>query len=71
MIHFNVYGKRLSVQRENNGWSVFKNNGTGLIVKETSICIPEDIKESELGQYFSDLFHELASEEYPNVVRLN
>ena len=71
MIHFNVYGKRLSVRQENNSWSVFKNNGMGLIVRETSICIPDDIKESELAQFFSDLFHELASEQHLYVVRLN
>jgi hypothetical protein len=70
-IKFDVFGKRLSVQRKNDQWLVFADSGTGLLTRVHEIAIPADLSESELAGYLDDIFHENASDQYPVVVKLS
>ena len=69
-IKFDVFGKRISVQRKDDEWLLFRESNTGVRARVYEVVIPADLKESELGTYLADIFHEGASEKHPSVVRL-
>jgi hypothetical protein len=70
-IKFNVFGKRMSVQRKEGEWLLFRESTTGVRAKVHDVVIPADLEESELETYLADIFHESASERHPSVVRLD
>jgi hypothetical protein len=59
------------VERTDGEWRLLKESDTGMKTPVTDIAIPTDLKESELKTYLDDIYHELASEKFPTVVRMN
>ena len=70
-IKFDVFGKRMSVQRKDGEWLLFRNSNTGVRARVYEVVIPDDLEESELGTYLADIYHETASEGHSSVVRLD
>ena len=70
-IKFDVFGKRLFVQRKNDEWLLFRESNTGVRARVYEVVIPADLEESELATYLADIFHESANEKHPLVTRLD
>ena len=70
-IKFNVFGKRMSVQRKNGEWLLFRESNTGVRAKVHEIVIPAELEESELATYLADIYHESATEKHSSVIRLD
>jgi hypothetical protein len=70
-IKFNVFGMRMSVQRKDNEWLLFRDSNTGIRARIYEVAIPADLEETELATYLADIFHESANEKHPSVVRLD
>jgi hypothetical protein len=70
-IKFDVFGKRMSVQRKEGEWLLFRDSNTGVRARVYEVVIPDDLEESELGTYLADIYHETASERHSSVVRLD
>ena len=70
-IKFDVFGKRMSVQRKNDEWLLFRESNTGVRARVYEVVIPADLEESELATYLADIFHESANEKHLSVIRLN
>lgn len=70
-IKFNVFGKKMSVQRKDEEWLLFRESNTGVRAKVHEVVIPAELKESELETYLADIYHESATERHPSVVRLD
>ena len=69
-ILFDVFGKRMSVQRKDHEWLLFRESNTGVKARIFEVAIPADLKETELATYLADIYHESANEKHPSVVRL-
>jgi len=70
LIKFNVFGKKMSVQRKNEEWLLFLESDTSLRVRIYDVVIPDELDENELSSYLADIFHENASSTYQTVERL-
>jgi hypothetical protein len=70
LIKFDVFGKKMSVQREGGEWLLFRESNTGVRARVYEVVIPADLDETELATYLADIFHESATEKHPSVVRL-
>jgi hypothetical protein len=68
---FDVFGREVLVLREQDHWTAYYIGTDGKRRSAKDIVIPASIAETELKQYLADLFHECASEERPDVRRLN
>lgn len=71
MPRFDVYGRVIGVERWEGGWRAFHVGAEGKRRPAGDVVIPPSVSESELAGYLADLFHESASPERPDVVRLN
>jgi hypothetical protein len=69
-IRFDVFGKRISVQRKDDEWLLFRESDTGVRAREFGIVIPADLAESELVTCLADIFHEGATEKYSSITKL-
>ena len=70
MIKLDVFGRHMGVERsESGGWQVY-HFGEGRRRRANDVTIPKHLAEAEIERYLADLFHELASPEHPNVIRL-
>jgi len=70
-IKFNVFGKRMSVQRKDGEWLLFRESNTGVRAKVHEVVIPAELQEAELATYLADIYHESATEKHSSVVRLD
>ena len=70
-IKFEVFGMRMSVQRKDDEWLLFRESNTGVRARVYEVVIPADLEESELATYLADIFHESANEKHLSVIRLN
>ena len=70
-IKFNVFGKRMSVQRKEDEWLLYRESNTGVRARVFQVAIPADLKENELATYLADIYHENANEKPPSVTRLD
>ena len=61
-----VFGRKMEVLREKDQWLVFV-LGEGK-KRRIDVAIPSDIKEQDIPRFLSDLFHEAATAERPEVV---
>ena len=68
-LRFNVFGRIVLIDRKQNEWHAYY-PGTDGKRRPASFVIPSFIEDSELEQYLGDLFHESASPNNPEVVRL-
>ena len=66
-----VYGREVLVLREQGHWSAYYIGTDGKRRSAKDIVIPASVAEAELEQYLSDLFHECATEEHPDVRRID
>jgi len=71
LIKFDVFGKRMSIQRKEGEWLLFRDSNTGVRARVYEVVIPDDLEESELASYLADIYHETASEKHSAVVRLD
>lgn len=69
-IKFNVFGRVVQVELTANGWRSYY-PGTDGKRRPASFIIPDFVHETELEQYLGDLFHESASPNNPEVLRLD
>ena len=69
-LKFEVFGRRVLIERGADGWEVFDLGGEGKRRRAEDIFIPGSILEEELERYLADLCHEGATPQYPSVVRL-
>ena len=70
-IEFDVFGKRISVQRKDGEWLLFRVSNTGVRARVHEVVIPAELEETELATYLADIYHEAATEKHPFVVRLD
>jgi hypothetical protein len=68
---FNVYGRWMVVEETAQGWAAFYVGDEGKRRPATDIVIPESLFAAELAPYLADLCHEWATEQHPDVRRLN
>jgi hypothetical protein len=68
-LHFDVYGQKMSVQRKNGEWLLFKESDTSLRVRVYDVVLPNELKEEKVRTYLADIYHELARAEFPDVVQ--
>ena len=58
------------VERKSGEWLLFNDSPSGSRARVYDVVIPPDLPESRLGQYLDDMYHELATEKHPGVVRI-
>jgi len=68
---FDVYGRQVLVIREEDHWAAYYVGTDGKRRSATDIVIPASVAEADLAVYLADLFHECATEERPDVRRLD
>lgn len=71
MLRFDVFGRLIGITRTADGWRPVYLGADGKRREATDVFIPASIPESELPRYLADLFHELATPEKPEVIRLD
>jgi hypothetical protein len=69
-VEFDVFGRRMVVERTSRGWAVFYPPEEGKRRTVPGIFIPPDIVEDDVARYLADLCHEEASRTHPDVTRL-
>ncbi len=70
IIKFDVFGKRMSVQRKNEEWLLFLESDTSMRARIYDVVIPPELDEGEIAGYLADIFHENAKSTHPVVKRL-
>jgi hypothetical protein len=68
-LRFDVFGRRIDVERNEENWVAFV-PGTDGKRRPAQIAIPPELNADEVGRYLGDLFHESASPKHPTVRRL-
>lgn len=69
MIQFDVFGRRIGVEREGDGWRLYYLESEGRR-RSLDIQPPSDLPEDRLAIFLADLFHESARPDRPDVRRL-
>ncbi|EDK30208.1 DUF7661 family protein [Vibrio chagasii] len=69
-VKFQVFHQRMSVQRQNEEWLLYRESETSIRARVYDVIIPSDLAEEELARYLADIYHEFASEKYPSVTRI-
>ncbi|WP_422824063.1 DUF7661 family protein [Xenorhabdus entomophaga] len=68
---YNVFGRLIGVKRHNERWLLFN---VSLPERKYSqfndVIIPDFLEEDEIPRWLDDVFHEAASEKYPDVRRI-
>ena len=67
---FNVFGQLVVVIGAQGNWSAYLLGPDGKR-RKADFVVPGSLAESELCQYLSDLFHEMASPTQPAVTRIS
>lgn len=70
MPKFNVYGRRIAVEKSRGQWQAFDLGNEGKRRLAHDVVVPAFVKEDELAQFLGDLLHESASPKHPRVSRL-
>ena len=65
-----AFGRRLDIERVNDGWVVFAPGNDGKRRRVVDVVIPAELTRAELVGYLDDLLHESATEDHPAVVVL-
>ncbi len=69
MPRFDVFGRIMTVTRLGTRWQVTVDGADGKH-RDARVRIPDSVSESELVRHLADLFHESATPDRPDVVRL-
>ncbi|WP_380180794.1 hypothetical protein [Kalamiella sp. sgz302252] len=71
MLIYQVFNRYIGVKREQTRWLAYR---IDLSERKSSplrdVIIPDELTEAELPGWLGDLFHESASEKYPDVRRI-
>ncbi len=68
---YNVFGRYIGVKVTQYGWQVFRvDMPERKCSKQYDIIIPDDMTEAEIPQWLGDIYHEGASEQHPDVKRI-
>ncbi|AMO48724.1 hypothetical protein GA0061071_10474 [Kosakonia oryzendophytica] len=71
MLIYNVFGRYLGVKRVAESWQVFRvDRNEGKHSRLYNIIIPDELSEAEIPGWLGDIFHEAASEQHPDVTRV-
>lgn len=70
-ILFDVYGTKMSVERRDDEWILYRESETGMRVKIYDVYIPSEIAADELLSFLDDMYHEHANTSQTKVIRLN
>ena len=70
-LKFNVFGKRVAVERRVDAWRVFYLGDDGTRRPAEDIRIDADIEPDAVRGYLADLCHEWATPAYPDVEQLD
>lgn len=71
MLVFYVFGRLMGVERAGNEWQIFSVSASyRKISRLYDIVIPSSLQDDEIIVWIDDMYHESATEMYPNVVRL-
>ncbi|HKE43012.1 MAG TPA: hypothetical protein VKB41_00595 [Steroidobacteraceae bacterium] len=70
-LKFDVFGRKVLVERSGDRWEVFYVGSEGKRRRAEDIFIPDMVLEDELERYLADLCHEWATPGNPNVVRVS
>lgn len=71
MLIYNVFGRYLGVKRVAESWQVFRvDRNEGKHSRLYNIIIPDELSEAEIPGWLGDIFHETASEQHPDVTRV-
>lgn len=71
MLIYHVFGRYLGVKKVSGGWQVFRADmAERKFSRLYDIIIPDDMTEEEIPGWFGDIFHESASERFPDVKRV-
>ena len=70
-IRFDVFGRDVLIQGDENGWKAFYPGSEGKRRPAREIVIPPGLDESKLPGYLDDLCHEWANERNNRVRRLD
>ena len=69
MIRFNVFGRLVGVERKNDGRKPYYLGNEGKR-RDADFIIPRETAEEEIAHYLAVLFHEAATPERNEVMRL-
>jgi len=70
-LKFDVYGRQVLIEREEDYWSVFYIGADGKRRPAKDIVIPASVAEADLEQYLADLCHEWATDQHSGVRKLD
>ena len=71
MMIFEVFGRMMGVMKVKDDWQVFRvDESQGKHSRLWEIVIPEFVDEQGIATWLDDMYHESASAEYPNVIRI-
>ena len=70
-LRFDVFGRQLVISRKEHGWTAWYLGPEGKKRPAADIVIPSNTAESDMTLYLSDLCHEWATAQHPDVKRLD
>lgn len=71
MMIFKVFGRYIGVKPVGQGWQVFRvDMSERKYSRLYEIIIPDDLEEGEIADWLADIYHEAASPQHPDVVRV-
>lgn len=70
MLRFDVFGRQVGITREDDRWHAVFIGPEGAHREARGIEIPSYLEEGDLQRFLADLYHESASPDCPDVVRL-
>lgn len=70
-IVFNVFGRKMSVQRKNNAWLLFAESDTSLRARIYDVVIPPELPQEDLPKFLADMYHENATKRHDRVELLS
>ncbi|MGU3412603.1 hypothetical protein ACLBW2_06855 [Enterobacteriaceae bacterium C23F] len=71
MMIFDVFGRCIGVQRNDERWLVFRvDMSEHKFSRLHDVFIPDDLTEAEIAGWLDDIFHEAATVNHPDVKRI-
>ncbi|PSW21136.1 hypothetical protein C9I98_04075 [Photobacterium sanctipauli] len=67
---FDVFGTKMSVQKKDGFWLLFKESDTAMRARIYDVVIPPELEEDDLATYLADIYHENATAARSEVKRL-
>ena len=68
---FEVYGKLKVVERVKGRWQLFDVSKPGMRLPIYDVVIPDELEVGQVKEFLADIYHESASDKYPDVKLLN